>query len=768
MSERGGQFDRFGWALGLLAGLGFLVAGAIWVGNFIEDDALISLRYAERFLEGKGLTWNDGERVEGYSNLAWILACAALGALGLDLIVAARLLAFSCWAVTFGALLMLARRVGATWPTFSAASIALGATASLSVWAMGALEQPMVVACLAVALWALCELALAEEPSRSWAWRAAAALCVLVWTRPDSPLLVAVFGAGALALLARRIGPRAALSLSALVVVPPFIAWSAQLAFRLAYYGEWVPNPAHIKTHLSVVRVAGGLRYVALGLGVAWLLTGVGVAGAVLAFVRRETRGLGFAVLALVVAWTAYVIIVGGDHFPAFRHLLVAQLCFAVLLILGLGRWQAGRRAPLVALALVGLLVIPYVQSQRRYGDINVAPRARWQWDGEAVGKTFGSAFASERPLWAVTAAGCLPYFSRLPALDLLGLSDAHIARQPPDLSLPLAHDHGDGAYVLERAPDLVTFGLPRGQRPMYKSGREMNRDPRFRADYQRVTFRTLEPISVLSDTYVRRTGAVGFSHDEDRLVVPAYLLRGAIGHPLPDGNLGARLPPRKRVTVDLPELPAGRYEVRVVPHYSDLDVRIVALRGKRLRAEDEPGSFSTEGPALLRLEARAPRATTLLGSIVIERVGLPREATATATKVVVVQSSAPHPAEPSHRSLGDWTEVGEAPGDQPIDARARGRRISPSFLVKEGSWLEFQIAGTQAYDYHTQVGVRLIDHSTDPPVPRFFFTGRDDDTLRPIRVDLTPFVGRELHIEVLDDSAFARVVATDFKLYER
>ena len=32
---------------------------------FICDDALISLRYAKRLLEGQGLTWNPGERVEG-------------------------------------------------------------------------------------------------------------------------------------------------------------------------------------------------------------------------------------------------------------------------------------------------------------------------------------------------------------------------------------------------------------------------------------------------------------------------------------------------------------------------------------------------------------------------------------------------------------------------------------------------------------------------------------------------------------------------------
>lgn len=37
------------------------------------DDAYISYRYAENLVDGKGLVFNDGERVEGYSNFLWVL-----------------------------------------------------------------------------------------------------------------------------------------------------------------------------------------------------------------------------------------------------------------------------------------------------------------------------------------------------------------------------------------------------------------------------------------------------------------------------------------------------------------------------------------------------------------------------------------------------------------------------------------------------------------------------------------------------------------------
>ena len=60
---------------------------------FLSDDALISLRYADRLIQGRGLTWNDDEPpVEGYSNLLWVLAVSALGMLGVNLILSARIL----------------------------------------------------------------------------------------------------------------------------------------------------------------------------------------------------------------------------------------------------------------------------------------------------------------------------------------------------------------------------------------------------------------------------------------------------------------------------------------------------------------------------------------------------------------------------------------------------------------------------------------------------------------------------------------------------
>ncbi len=66
----------------LLAALGALLA--LSYGTATQDDAFISLRYAQNLVDGHGLVYNPGEYVEGYTNLSWTLLLAGLLAAGLD------------------------------------------------------------------------------------------------------------------------------------------------------------------------------------------------------------------------------------------------------------------------------------------------------------------------------------------------------------------------------------------------------------------------------------------------------------------------------------------------------------------------------------------------------------------------------------------------------------------------------------------------------------------------------------------------------------
>ena len=50
--------------------------------HYLDDDQMISMRYARNLADGLGPVWNAGERVEGYTNFGWVLVMAAVHAAG--------------------------------------------------------------------------------------------------------------------------------------------------------------------------------------------------------------------------------------------------------------------------------------------------------------------------------------------------------------------------------------------------------------------------------------------------------------------------------------------------------------------------------------------------------------------------------------------------------------------------------------------------------------------------------------------------------------
>src|SRR5690606_9328035 len=68
-------------SLVIICGIGVWYA---WSLRWIGDDAFISFRYARNLAEGEGLVFNQGARVEGYTNFLWTVLLAGFIALGLD------------------------------------------------------------------------------------------------------------------------------------------------------------------------------------------------------------------------------------------------------------------------------------------------------------------------------------------------------------------------------------------------------------------------------------------------------------------------------------------------------------------------------------------------------------------------------------------------------------------------------------------------------------------------------------------------------------
>lgn len=544
--------------LAVLPALSLLLFHAMRYYPFLTDDALISLRYADRLVDGRGLTWTDGERVEGYSNLTWVLATALLHLLGVDLVVACRLLGVGCFVgvLWFVVAWEGARTEQGLWAGALAASAA-ALTGACAVWLIGGLEQPLVALLLAGALCA-CRAGL-DGRTEDLRWPAIL-LALLCLSRPDGVLLsgsvvLAYLLAGAREL---PVGQAFSASLRAGVRLgwPSVAALAGQLAFRLLYYHDWVPNTARAKLSLSSERLIEGLTYVQHGVEFLWPLLALAVLSTLLG--RAFSRPLLLVWLPLV-NWTAYVALVGGDFFPGRRMLVPTVVLLAFAIASGISGVLSSSPRPLLALVPCAALLL--VQIPLTWFDpenthaLLVAP---WAANDRVVGRLLKKAFAQEQPLLAVDGAGGLPFFSELPSVDMLGLNDVYLARHPPlDFGTRMiGHELGDAAYIARRKPDLIAMCL-NGQPPVacFRADRELLQRADFERDYLSIRFRGLDPYPHETSMFVRRDGRVGIKTKGSELRVPGFLLAEKVGVAVLDekGRLCAELPANIEATVLLP-----------------------------------------------------------------------------------------------------------------------------------------------------------------------------------------------------------------------
>ena len=539
----------------LLAALGLLGANIASWWPHLSDDALISLRYSERLLGGHGLTWTDGERVEGYSNLLWVLLCAALGGLGIDLIVAAQLLgvlaAVGCVAV-----------VGHTLWRGPATGVLLGAgatalSAPLAGWSIGGLETPLSALLIISAVAALVPAVDTQTTTIKAVYPASGLLALACLTRPDAPILVAALvGGWWLAVGQNRAAARSAFVLALI----PALATIGQILFRLHYYGEWVPNTAHAKVHaVDAVRIESGLRYLLTWADASqWLLLGAGLGLLGSGTGTRQVRRL---LVPVVGVWVCWVVSVGGDHFSGWRFWVVLGPVLGLLLGSGTGALQ--RRWPALTPVLL-LLSLPagaaFWQAQQEAPRMAQIRYGGWVLEQEAVGKTLAAAFAPQRPLLATAAAGGVPYWSGLPALDILGLTDAHIAKTTASSGM-IGHEVSDIPYVLTKKPDIVMICAARGGRsPCIPQEHALLDNSDFQIHYRMIR---IQLDDMITEPWVRiDSPALGIVWEKDTIELPGWLLSGASDQAaVPEDSGVLSLTLREPVRLELP-LPPGTWLV--------------------------------------------------------------------------------------------------------------------------------------------------------------------------------------------------------------
>jgi hypothetical protein len=472
-----------------------LVLGLIGLGLYTAyqnatcfDDAYISLRYAENLVDGKGLVYNDGEYVEGYTNFLWtVLVALFIWITPVEAPLIAVLGSMLAFAINLWVVWRISLKIAPPFhPRAFAFPIAVALLAVQNTFTdYGTTGLETAFASLLVNLGVLALITADDAKHTFWA-----GLCWILATlnRPDHALFYAVGSAVVLGVWirptwrARKSGLRAIWREGVMPMATyaaPFLIWLVYSAWKLWYYGELLPNTYYAKSAYLTYYSQGFVYALAFHLSShLWLVLVV----LLLLWPWRgpsNIAGRRFAAYAIpsVLLYEWYVIRVGGDFMEGRFYVTLIPL----ILLAGeqlvheysLKRADRkaikaqlraapdaeppppNRRAPLaigsmllaalMASTAFGVRLIPARKSYWHLTDESTYyPIASWSpividHPNYRIGVTLGKIeegldaqgiTEEHRPILASGAIGLIGYYSRMTLIDRLGLTDATVAHQ--------------------------------------------------------------------------------------------------------------------------------------------------------------------------------------------------------------------------------------------------------------------------------------------------------------------------------------------------
>jgi len=475
-----------------VSGFLFLVL-ALRFYNHMVDDAFISFRYAKNLVNGYGLVFNPGERVEGYTNFLWVIIASISFIVSLAPETTSRIIGLIASLGTLGVVIHYSPKSTNFPHLIWVAPIFLVVHPAFTVWATGGMETPLFTFLMTWGtLWSADQLQKDEVKIISALPIAFAAL-----TRPEGVLVAVVIGVAILLFSHQRISKRLSWSLMFLTIFLPYFFW------RWSYYGFIFPNTFYTKVGFEGSQVIRGLRYTyeffyLLGY---WLLP------LYLGLLWNTNRRFIFLPLSIMLIFILYIVAIGGDGLPMYRFFVPIVGLFFVLMVCGLKSLLIRYADKSLIQCIVWLMFIigcvysalpAFTGPAFNYVQQDIYEVGSWK----QIGQWFRE-HANTDDTIAVIPAGAIPYFSGLRAIDMLGLNDLTIGHKKITKmgSGQAGHEKFDVDYVLQRAPDYILIGVyGLSQKalspdklifPYYEAEKQLLHSPIFQQNYYLTRVRT-------------------------------------------------------------------------------------------------------------------------------------------------------------------------------------------------------------------------------------------------------------------------------------
>ncbi len=478
--------------LGLLIALSVAFVFVCISHKFIQDDAYISFRYIQNFVDGNGLVFNIGEKVEGYTNLLWVLILSFFVMLKFNVENTSQILS-----VIFGIIVLFAtyylsgliemkddtkqlKKSKAGEADFSVKvfdiipPVLLVFTGSFIFWSISGMESTMFISFCLLGIYYY----LKGHNSDTVNYKFPLFILLATLTRPEGLYFFGLIMIHKL-FFAFRENKTEGIKLffsknnliSYLVYIVPVIFY---FIIRYSYYGYLFPNTYYAKTGFSQEYLNSGLEYF-MKFFSSYLIYGVVLAAPLYLFKRKENIFEISLFYLIIISFILYVISVGGDVLKQNRfflpvlpliYILFAKFLTEIYIIL---KNKSGKQMAFASIVIVcAVMCIYYYSSQKVTLESDIQSENGLVEKMKNTGAWFKSKqFELGRPLnLAATTIGAVSYFAgpNVNVIDLLGLTDREIAHNPkiiPEISagnIGWKERNYNADYVMSRKPDYVYF----------------------------------------------------------------------------------------------------------------------------------------------------------------------------------------------------------------------------------------------------------------------------------------------------------------------
>lgn len=310
----------------LLVLTGYLIFGRIWVG----EDAFISFRYIDNFVNGCGLVFNEGERVEGFTHPLWIFLLSFFRLFGFSLRPTAIFLGFFLSLISIAILLFIDNKKTSFLPI---GVILLVTNSAFRDFATSGFETSLTY--LLIILIAI--IVKHNSFDRKYVL-ASILLSLLVLNRPETILIL-----GYLFLLhiiknvqylkKKLITFKVFLRRIIYFITPMILILGGYQVFRMGYYASILPNTFYAKKG-GTLYLTQGINYLTdflTSYGFHWVIFFFIVLLIIEHWIIREKKFLTNRIHLMVMSFLmmGYVLYAGGD-FMHGRFLLISFLLICI------------------------------------------------------------------------------------------------------------------------------------------------------------------------------------------------------------------------------------------------------------------------------------------------------------------------------------------------------------------------------------------------------------------------------------------------------